>query len=196
MIEFVASKVAATSGDARKFLDLVSRSVFTCKEKLTKSALGSQMEKPVVKLPHAMMVIRETNTRYKDLIESLPSYEKYTLCVGVNLSRALGSQKLALGVLKSWCMEAFGLDPLLDSVSLEDFKGIIERLADNGLLRMTECDKGALSAEPMGNLLRYPVRFDLQLEDVESALEETVMKEDFYKRIVDKVKSIDVSTAR
>jgi hypothetical protein len=196
MIEFIASKVAATSGDARKFMDLISRSVQACRSKLPQITLDSELERPVVKLPHAMMVIRETNTKYKDLVESLPSLEKCTLCVGANLSRVLGSKPLTLGLLKKYSMEAFGFDPMLDScITLEDFKGIIERLVDSGLLRMVECDSKDFSTEPMVNLLQFPVRFDLQLEDVESALEETLLKEDFYKRIVARVKSLNVDSS-
>jgi Cdc6-like AAA superfamily ATPase len=193
MVEYVASKVAATSGDARKFIDLVSRAVEVCREKLPNNILNSKLEKPVVKLPHAMMIIRQTNTKYKDLIESLPNYEKYTLCVGVQLSRTLGSTPLTLAVLKKFSMQAFGLDKGLDScISLEDFKGIVERLVDTGLLRMADDEKRKLSSEPLGNLLSFPIRFDLQLEDVESALEETLLKEDFYKRMVERTKSIRV----
>lgn len=195
MIEFLASKVASTSGDARKIIELVSRSIQACRSKLPQNTLDSELTKPVVKLPHAMMVIRETNTKYKDLVESLTSLQKSTLVVGTHLSRILGARPLTLGMLKKYSFQAFGFDPMLEgSYSMDDFKGIIERLVDSGLLKMAERVSNIFSTEPMGNLLQHPVRFDLQLEDVESALEETLLKEDYYKMIVARVNTINVES--
>jgi len=187
--EFIAAKVANSSGDARQYLDLVERAVIHCKRKLSLEKRSSPHTKPIVMIRDAMLAIRETNRKSKDIIQSLTSYEKMTLCAGVHLARKLGGKTVQMGKLRELTMQAFGMDA---DVSLEEFKGIIERLHDNGLLQLNENEKQAFTKLPMYNLLRYPVQFDLQLEDVDSALEDTVMKEDFYKRMVNRLKSIRV----
>ena len=194
-IEFIASKVAATSGDVRAFMSLLAQSIEACRQQLSESALDAEVvgTDPIVKIPHAMMVLRSKNTKYRDIIESLPSFEKYTLVCGVHLSRAIPPGKaLSLSILKKCSMEAFGFDEATagDHVSLEDFKGIIERLADSGLLTLDEGDARALSTESISGLMAFPIKFGLQLEDVESALEETLLKEPFYQRIVARARSI------
>jgi hypothetical protein len=37
------------------------------------------------------------------------------------------------------------------------------------------------------SLMQMPIKFDLQLEDVESAIEATLMTEGFYQRLVERV---------
>jgi Cdc6-like AAA superfamily ATPase len=186
-LEFVAAKVAASSGDARQFLELVSLAIQRRLDTLSNDKLDEELTKPAVGIRDAMMAIRETNVKYKDVIESLTTCEKVTLCAGVHLSRKLEGKAVRLETVKNFTMEAFGFD---NDLSLEDFKGVVERLQDNGLLKMAEKEKRSISAAPISTLLRYEVCFDLQLEDVESALEETLMKEDFYQRLVERVKKI------
>jgi Cdc6-like AAA superfamily ATPase len=189
-LEFVAAKVAATSGDAREFLELVTRAIQKRIDSLSKDKLDEDLIKPAIGIRDAMMAIRETNIKYKDVIESLTTCEKVTLCAGVHLSRMLDGMAVRLETVKNYTMEAFGYE---NDLSLEDFKGVIERLQDSGLLKMAEKERRNISSAPISNLLRYEVCFDLQLEDVESALEETLMKEDFYKRLVERVKRIRVN---
>lgn len=190
-VEFVAAKVAASSGDAREFLELLSLAIQKRLDSLSNEKLDESLTKPVIGIRDAMMAIRETNVKYKDVIESLTTCEKITLCAGVHLSRKFEGKAVRLDSVKSYTMEAFGFD---NDLSLEDFKGVIERLQDNGLLKLAEKEKRSnISTAPISNLLRFEVCFDLQLEDVESALEETLMKEDFYKRLVERVKGIRVN---
>lgn len=185
--EFIAAKVANSSGDARQYLDLVQKAIIYCRRKMKLEQRAATHTKPCVTIRDAMMAIRETNQKCKETIQSLTSYEKMTLCAGVHLARKLGGKPVQLGKLRKLVMYAFGMEA---DVSLEEFKGIIERLVDNGLLQLQEREKNAFTSTAMFNLLHYPVQFDLQLEDVDSALEDTLMKEDFYKRMVDKIQAI------
>ena len=185
--EFIAAKVANSSGDARQYLDLVQKAIIYCRRKMKLEQRAATHTKPCVTIRDAMMAIRETNQKCKETIQSLTSYEKMILCAGVHLARKLGGKPVQLGKLRKLVMYAFGMEA---DVSLEEFKGIIERLVDNGLLQLQEREKQEFTSTAMFNLLRYPVQFDLQLEDVDSALEDTLMKEDFYKRMVDKIQGI------
>jgi hypothetical protein len=160
---------------------LVSCAIEACREKTPKARLAAELTSPVVKLPHAMMAIKKQNPKIKDLINACPNYEKYTLCCGVHLSRALEGQDVTLGRLFQMCMEAFGN---IGKLEMEDFKGILERLVDKGLLKMADDEKKSFSRAPSGNLIYFPLRFGLQLEDVVSALEEGILKEPFYQTIV------------
>ena len=187
--EFIAAKVANSCGDARQYIDLVEKAVIFCRRKLSLEKRDIIHTKPIVMIRDAMLAIRETNQKSKDTIQSLTSFEKMTLCAGVHLARKLGGKTVMLGKLRQLTMEAFGMDA---DVSLEEFKGVIERLQDSGLLQLNETERLAFTGRPMSSILRYPLQFDLQLEDVDSALEDTLMKEEFYQRMVERLKSIVV----
>jgi Cdc6-like AAA superfamily ATPase len=187
--EFIAAKVSNSSGDARQYLDLVEKAVIFCKRKLSLEKLDNDHSKPIVAIRDAMKAISETNHKSRDIIRSLTSTEKMTLCAGVHLARKLGGKPVELGKLRTLTMMAYGLD---SDLSLEDFKGVIERLQDNGLLKLNEKEKQAFTKTGMCSLLRYPVQFDLQLEDVDSALEDTLMKEEFYKNMVERLRNAAV----
>jgi len=184
---FIAAKIANSCGDARKYLDLVIKAVQNCLSKLSLEIRDTVHTKPIVMIRDAMLAIRETNHSSKKIIESLTSYEKMTLCAGVHLARKLHSNVTTLGTLRKLTIEAFGMD---SDFSMEDFKGVIERLEDSGLLKLADTDRRGLPGISSSSLVNYPVKFDLQLEDVDSALENTVMKDNFYKRMVDRVNNM------
>ena len=185
--EFIAAKVANSSGDARQYLDLVEKAIIYSRRFMNLFQRCEPLKKPCVTIRDAMVAIRETNQKCKETILALTSYEKMTLCAGVHLSRKLGGKPVRMGKLRTLVMTALGMEA---DVSLEEFKGIIERLQDSGLLKLQEREKQAFTKMPMLALLHYPVQFDLQLEDVDSALENTLMREDFYKRMVGRLQGI------
>ena len=74
LIEFAASKVAATSGDARRVLQLVAKAIDKCVDKLKPSQLEAEFEfssdaMPIVKIPCVMAVIRENNDKFTNTIK-------------------------------------------------------------------------------------------------------------------------------
>jgi len=182
VLDFFARKVSATSGDWRKYADLLSQTL------RSRKVVPPDAPLPLVRLPHAMMVNRQNNHQYMDLIASLTSLEKNTLCVGVHLSRQLGNRPVPLHLLREYSMQAFGMDPDLqyEVYSLEDFKGVMERLVDHGLLKM---DRRFQSFRNSNST----VQFDLQLEDVETALEKTLLKDGFFQRMVERIQGMNVS---
>jgi hypothetical protein len=187
VVAYIASQVSATSGNAQKCLLLVAKAIELCLKKGPSAFLESIVLGPVVKMPHAMMAIRESNIRITDVIDALPAYQKYTLVVGVHLSQECRKTKpIQFGELKTRALAAFGFLPNLDSViTLEDFRDIMENLVDAGLLKVDGFDY----LTPIGVLLTRKVHFDLQLEDVESALEQTVLQEPFYKGMLHRLNS-------
>jgi hypothetical protein len=146
--------------------------------------------KPVVLLPHAMMAIRGTMTKYADLIDGLSSIPKAALCVATTLARALddgSASMLTMGMLKKYTTEAVGED--LYEFDMDEFKSVVETLVDSGLLKLAACDKKRFATESLNNLANIPVRLELQLEDVLSALDKTLLQKDFYVNLVNRVKS-------
>ena len=183
-VEFFAKRVAATSGDARKLLDLIAKAVSTCKEQLPYCRLESSEAGIVVKMPDAMTALRESvNPKYTSLIKGLPSTRRAVLCVAVTLARRRRkeSDQLTLGELRRYCMDAFAEDIELDA---DGFKDAIEALSDTGLLLLAKPDKKRFSVESASGLSLVPIRLDLQLEDVESAMESELLDTGFYRRLV------------
>jgi hypothetical protein len=168
---------------------MTSKAIDKCIEKMPKTRRDSSEEGIIVKLPFAMMAIRENMTKYADMINGLTTMGKSILCVATRLARHVDSSELTLGTLKNYCMDAFGHDAMLDEVSMEDFKSVVENLVDGGLLCVAECDRKRLSTESFHSLSMIPIRLDLQLEDVESAVEEELLKYDFYSSLLARLAS-------
>ena len=187
-MEFIAAKVAASSGDARKYLELVCITMERCLEKLPAARQDAELTKPVVTIRDAMMAIRETNVKYRDIIESSPFLDKVTLCTGVHLSRKLGSRPVLLRELMALTIECGGVE--IDA-GPEEFKESVERLSDSGLLTLDNGDRRSFSSSLGMGLQNMPVRFDLQVEDVESALEEFIKSQGFFQRLVERVQRIN-----
>mmetsp|Transcript_21400 Transcript_21400/g.53043 ORF Transcript_21400/g.53043 Transcript_21400/m.53043 type:complete len:918 (+) Transcript_21400:80-2833(+) len=185
--EFIAAKVANSSGDARQYLDLVEKSIIYCRRNMSLEKRADIHITTIVTIRNAMMAIRETNLKCKEIIGGLTTIEQMALCAGVHLARKLDGRPVLMGKLRELIQQVVGME--LDA-SLEEFKGVIERLYDSGMLVKNQTDRQAFTKKSMHSLLRYPVQFDLQLEDVDSALEDTLLKMDFYKRMVKRVEEI------
>ena len=169
---------------------MTSKAIDKCLEKMPKTRRDSNEEGTIVKLPFAMIAIRENMTKYADLINGLPLMGKSILCVATRLARHVDfKSNLSLGTLKNYCLDAFGHDAMLEEVSMEDFKSVVENLVDGGLLCVAECDRKRLSTESFQGLAMLPIRLDLQLEDVESAVEEELLKQDFYSSLLARLAS-------
>ena len=193
LIEFASSKVSASSGDARRVLEFVSKAIDNCREKLSQDRLDENFEsfsegQPLVKLPHIMAVIREVNPKYTHLINDLPTAAKTALCVATTLARALAdcdASTPTLGELKNYTMDALKNEDM----SNDEFKTVLEMLVDSGLLKLTQSDTKLLRTESLMTMHRAPIGLDLQLEDVESAIDKTLLQEPFYQNLVERVKS-------
>ena len=176
-IEFLSKKVAGASGDARKFLEILSRSISSAMEELSPTTLNAIHDKPVIKVPHFMKTFKSSTIKTKDLIESSPAHEKHILCVCIHLARKIGSRPFRLSRLLSICQQVF---EALDLTSVTELTSILGRLADSGLLKWA-----ALKDDK--------IRFDIQLEDVESAVEEVLLIQNFYRTTLEKLERLDVA---
>lgn len=191
VVAFLASKVSQTSGDIRSMLGLVTLAVEECQGKLSSSQQSAPLTGPIVKMPHALAATKAIQRKVNEVIDSLPQYEKYALCCGVNLAKVLMAQDINFATLHQLCTFAFGYEFQL---CIEELAGILDRLQDKDLIRFsTPMEYSRIS---YGNAEQMTVRLDLQLDDVVRALENGLEKEDFYKRMKQRCREIAQSMSR
>jgi hypothetical protein len=96
-----------------------------------------------------------------------------------------------LGTLHKYTLMLLGVDSYSDDfIPMEDFNGIVERLVDWDLIGLVEIDSFSSSLS-MARLSLVPIKFDVQLEDVESALESSLKTNPAYKQMAMTINSID-----
>lgn len=189
-LQLISRRVAASSGDARRALEITSNAVSKCLDLLnginldTKVKYNDEQHMPLVKLPHMMRAIRETMPmRHTDMISGLPQAAKVILCIAVSLSQVWGpTAKISIYTLKKYCVEATH-HALMDEVGPGHIASLVEMLVDSGLL-VTD-----ISHNFNPNDANSKLKIGVQLDDVEIALEESLLKEGgFYRSLVDYVK--------
>ena len=190
-VAFAASKVSASSGDARKALELTSRAVAKCMEALSsKERKETKMDGPIVSLKFMLKAVKETIPKYAQTIEGLPYVGKVILCVAVTLKQVGEvADVLTLGTLKRYVQDAMADDMMFDDVSIDDFSMLVQQLFDAGLLLSGTAEPFDVSALNFDSLHHMPIRVGVQLYDVESALEETLADQDRYRRIMERARS-------
>ena len=190
-LELISRKVAASSGDARRALEITSNAVGKSIDQLSEGKLSMNVlpddeeVMPLVKLPHMMRAIREgMPMRHADVIAGLPQAAKVILCIAVSLSQVWGpTAEISISVLKKYCVEATH-HAIMDEMSLGHVQNLVEMLIDSGLL-LIDNSGGSFNAHDVNAKLKIGV----QLDDVEIALEESLLKEGgFYRSLVDYVK--------
>ena len=190
-IKMVSRKVAAGSGDARKALDMTAQAVRKCETDLSVDQLGRSGDDivyPIVKLPHMMRSIREgLGMKHTDAIMSMPQAAKIVLCVAVALSTVSPAWKIIkMKDLKKYCAEA-SRHGLMERLNIDHLFDIVQMLSDSGLLLSGNGSDLRYAAYQM-DVHEIPLMLGVQLDDVECALERTLMNEPFYKGMVNYVK--------
>ena len=186
-LQLAGRKIAAASGDARAMLNLASNAIRKYQEIFnTESEYNkicpSTME-PLITLKHMMKAVRETvGKKQTNYIESLPQAAKFVLCIAVTIGKIMGTDcVMSMAKLKRYCAAATR-NGMLDSLSLEHFIEVIDLLIDSGLLLVGGDDRFVDQAGE--RLLRLGVQFD----DVECALETTLLQQEFFQNMVKHMK--------
>eukprot|EP00956_Cyclotella_meneghiniana_P044809 scaffold337311_cov96-Cyclotella_meneghiniana.AAC.1 len=110
-LELVSRKIAATSGDARKVMEIVSNAVQRCIDSLSEEALSKEVgvdDQPPVKINHMMWAIREGNIiKHAYMIQKLPQLAKIVLCIAVAYGHVIGPKaEIRISYLKKLCTTA------------------------------------------------------------------------------------------
>jgi cell division control protein 6 len=188
-LELVARKIAATSGDARKAMEITAKATQLCKDSLSDDALSKEVgtgEKPPVKINHMMRAIRESNViKHAHTIQKLPQLAKVVLCIAVAYGNVIGPKaEISMSHLKKICCHATK-HSLFDDTDIGSISGLIGTLCDQDLLRVA--NNGHFDPHDLDTTLII----DVQLDDVECALEESLLNGEhghFYSKLMDYVR--------
>ena len=193
-LELIARKVSASTGDARKALQLAGKSIDKMLEGAKKEELESLRLDPTqegagkqltVKMKHVMMAVKETGGSRTQAIEALPHTCKIVLCIAMSLcsnESVAAGLSIAQGDLHDYCRGAVDED-LLDDLNSADFCDILSQLQEAGLLEFGGHGTPSQQFDARSNLVTLCV----QQIDVECAINKTLSQVPFYKKIMDKV---------
>ena len=119
---------------------------------------------------------------HADIISGLPQAAKVILCILVSLGKVWGpGAEISLSVLKKYCVEA-SHHTIMDELGIGHINWLVELLIDSGLL--ITGNNGYFNPHDFDSRLKIVVQFD----DVEIALEQSLLEKGFYKSLVDYVR--------
>ena len=196
-LEMIARKISATWGDCRRALDLAQQ----CSAKAFELMAVSDLDQPyitgnldkskntcVVKMPHVLKAIKESSmtTDHCAAISALPQLAQMVLCVAVALCQTGSSRKgstIMQGELQNICKDA-SREGLLDRIDSPMFTDLLWTLSDAGLLDINKDDNSFNETEGRKRL----ITLKCQLDDVETAMEETLGSQPFFAALIQRVK--------
>lgn len=193
----IGKKISSTSGDARRALELASKSITFCledipdeemKKPIAQRFLDGAMSEPIVTLNHVMKAVRETiGQRLTESIYALPESAKVILCVGVTLRQCLpASEAIRVGELATFCKEASRYS-IMEEITKSEFLSLVHLLVDSGLFTVGNTSTISRDYYSCAFDDMTIVNFDVQLHDLECALATTLMDRPFYRKMAEYV---------
>ena len=180
-IGFLSKSVANSSGDARRHLEILSRTITNLMETMSEEALNAEHQGPVVKLTHIIKILNQSIMKPKELLQASPSLDKHVLCLCMQLVGCVGSATVPLRRLLWLFSECYRVVEIEGSSHL---RSTLDRLVDGGLLKLKK--KGITKEDE--------IHFDEQLDEVESAVRDILMSQTFYKEMAAKLQSISFTS--
>lgn len=188
-IEFIAKTVAGTGGDARKALEIASKSVQLCFDQLPENSSSSATEQ-LVKMKHALMTIRAPAKQYHETIKGLPEEGKAALCVLSVLCKT-DVTHTTFGTLRNFVSQCVDAGAMGELSSTGDFKLILETLENSSLLQFgdtTGKKKRVAEDAPLSELMFMPICLGTQATDIEKAVQDELGKTAFYATVMAKTR--------
>jgi Cdc6-like AAA superfamily ATPase len=186
-VEFLAARVASKSGDARWMLELVSHTIRIRYEELSDESRKEAVSKnPVVGIREAIMAIKSTVVAYVDRIDALPEMAKMVLCVAITLCSHTRSS-YSLGMLRSACSDV-AMHEQLEPLDFDTFKQLVQQLVDQGLLLPNDDTDSDIGSGGTFAIHDMPVRFGVQLHDIEAAVSDTLETKPVYRKLIESIK--------
>ena len=189
-LQLISRKVAELNGDMSKALEVTSNAVDKCRALLSIERQSMNVEDdelPLVKLPHMMRAIRESmSVRHAEVIGQLPKAAKVILCICVTMSQVLGpTAAVSISDLRKCCIEA-SHHAIMGQLSMGHIKYLVEMLIGTGLL-LHDIRYGPFTFNPHD--MHAKLKIGVQLDDVEIALEESLLTEgSFYQGVANYMK--------
>ncbi len=189
-LKYVSRRIGTNKGDAREALQIMSEAFSIATKSLGSKRLSEEgVDTAVIKIPHVMAAFKGAgNNTILNRIANLPQNAKIVLCIATTLGQVSSAWKMiGTSKLKAYCNEAAGND-IIQGWTQDQFNEVIEHLLDADLISREEIDEDFDFA---GDKL---ITVGVQLEDVELALNEILLKEgSFYSRMVEYVKKEDIN---
>ena len=185
-IEYACKRVAKNNGDARSFLDVLKRAVVKCQEKLSEEQLLETKLFAVVKMTHILGSFqKDGKKRIAEIIKSLPSRAKIVLCVATALDQAYTNKRsISMTLLKDYTFKAVE-HGLLENFSSDSFQNILELLEDSALIKFDESQ--LMHRDRYYDTEERWISVGDQLDEINYVINESLLDNKFYKRIVDEV---------
>jgi Cdc6-like AAA superfamily ATPase len=197
VIEYIAKKVATSTGDARKALEMAANAV---QHRIDQEKSGSATSTigHLVKMPNVIQANKEEVLNLKERISGQPVVGKVILCVLTSYAQAGGVVDTTIGELKQCvteCMRQTGIED--EMVQMDDFLVLLETLVDSGLLRACTAttqpnhrkgDGLNLTRRTLSDVHRQPIRLGIPLDDIEKVLEAD-LKQGFYQNLCERAKN-------
>jgi len=186
-LEYASKKVANSRGDAREMFDLVTKAADECLKTEHYSNEVKEGRKPAVTIRHMMKAIKSTIPEYADRINNLPEVAKTCLCVAVTISKTCSSTPFTFRYLRKYCSEA-ARQLMSTDIDVDQFMTLFQNLIDQGLLTFGSDEAHDVNGLGPEVLLGKPVHFGLQLQEVESAIEDLMDEKPFYGKLEKHIK--------
>lgn len=189
-LEYVTKKIAKNNGDARVVIDTFSKAFVVCKESLSSEELAcTKVDTPVLKVAHILKVLPTVGIgSHVEIIKGLPQKVQTVLCVASALHQISDSWRdIPLSDLKTYCMEATDRGLIDEEMQSESFQDMVGQLEDAGLICTGGMDE-ITSGDQYYDFMDKSIRVGAQLEDVECAIEKSLLQNPIYQKIVDNVK--------
>jgi Cdc6-like AAA superfamily ATPase len=197
VLDYISKKVASSTGDARKALEMAANAVQQKIDQST-SCIADTTDGYLVKMPNVVQGNKEEVLNLKERITGQPVVGKVILCVLTSYALAGGAVDTTIGELKqcvSECMRQTGMED--EMIQMDDFLVLLETLVDSGLLRASTTTRANtnnksngmnLSRLTLSDVYRQPIRLGIQLDDIEKVLESD-LKQTFYQNLRDRAKA-------
>lgn len=189
-LEYATKKIAKNNGDARAVIDLFNKALLECKRSLSVEELDRmKVDTPVLKVVHVIKALRNIGIgSHVEIIQSLPQKVQTVLCVASALHQVSNGWKdISLSDLKRYCIEATNRGIIDDEMQSESFKGMVEQLEDAGLFCTGGVDEFT-SRDQDCEFMDKSIRLGVQLEDVECAIEKSLLQNPIYQNIVGNIR--------
>jgi len=191
-LNFAARKISAHSGDARRVLELAQSAIRKCMSELSEDVLERVISdddaSSTVSIKHMMRAIKEKGgVKHSESIAGLPSAAKTVLCVAVTLGRCnTGNTLIQQSALHQWCVQA-SRHGVFEFLGEDHFSDLLSQLSDAGLLMIGDDNLGEEYAQQEALDGQRLLCLNVQLDDVECALEKTLHQDQFYRAMVSRV---------
>ena len=178
--QFIASKVAQNSGDARMVLETAINTVALRLEECKDT--NATTEGPLVKIPNVMRAFKANSTDMKTRFDNLSSRCQTILCVLFTLAKC-GHMRTKISTHRNFTNDCFrAANNTCDILDDDNFLVLLGTLVDTGLLRLHGRKNAVdLFNGVMSRVLDREIFLGHQLEEIEEHIQHSLKQTVFVR---------------